>query len=67
LHAEPDNLHYGFWVDQAEPGRSILDELQDDPDALVAHCGRVSSETFLASINNLAARSALTLESLAIG
>ena len=65
--AEPGNLRYDVWIDQAEPGRLVLDELYADGDALAAHRASAHFQTYLASINNLAERSAFTLDPLAIG
>lgn len=56
--AESGNLRYDLWVDQAEPGRFVLDELYADADALAAHRASAHFQTYLASINNLAERSA---------
>ena len=64
--AEPGNLRYDLWIDQAEPGRFVLDELYADADALAAHRASAHFQIYLASINNLAERSAFTLDPLAI-
>lgn len=65
--AEPGNLRYDLWIDQAEPGRFVLDELYAEADALAMHRASAHFKTYLASINNLAERSAFTLDPLAIG
>ena len=64
--AEPGNLRYDLWVDQAEPGRFVLDELYTDANALAAHRASAHFQTYLASIGDLAERSAFTLDPLAI-
>ncbi|WP_258046469.1 putative quinol monooxygenase [Sphingomonas folli] len=58
---------YDLWIDQAEPGRFVLNELYTDADALAAHRASAHFQTYLASINNLAERSAFTLNPLAFG
>lgn len=65
--AEPGNLRYDRWIDQAEPGWFVLDELYRDADALAAHRASADCQTYLASIGDLAERSAFTLDALAIG
>ena len=65
--AEPGNLRHDRWIDQAEPGRCVLDELYRDADALAAHRASANFQTYLASIGDLAERSAFTLDPLAIG
>lgn len=64
--AEPGNLRYDLWVDQAEPGRFVLDELYADADAVAAHRASDHFQTYLTSIGDLAERSAFTLDPLAI-
>jgi quinol monooxygenase YgiN len=64
--AEPGNLRYDLWADPAEPGRFILDELYDDHDAIAAHRATAHFQTYLATIADLAERSAYVLEPLAV-
>jgi len=65
--AEPGNLRYDLWVDQAEPSRFILDELYTDGEAVTAHRATAHFHTYLSTINDLAERSAFVLEPQAIG
>lgn len=64
--AEPGNLRYDLWADQAAPGRFVLDELYRDADAVAAHRASDYFQSYLASINDLAERSAFTLDALAV-
>lgn len=64
--AEPGNLRYDLWADQAEPGRFVLDELYENADAVAAHRASAHFQTYLASINDVAERSAFTLDALAV-
>ena len=64
--AEPGNLRYDLWADQAQPGRYVLDELYESADAVAAHRTSPHFQAYLASINNLAERSAFTLDPLAV-
>ena len=64
---EPGNLRYDLWQDRTDAARFVLDELYADGDALAAHRASAHFQTYLASINNLAERSAFTLDPLAIG
>lgn len=65
--AEPGNLRYDLWVDQANPERLVLDELYVDQAAIEAHRASAHFGHYLAQINDLAERTALTLDPLAIG
>lgn len=64
--AEPGNLRYDLWVDPAEPGRFVLDELYADSAAVAAHRQTPHFLAYLATINDLATRTALTLDPVAI-
>lgn len=64
--AEPGNLRYDLWVDQAEPDRLVLDELYIDAEAVAAHRDSPHFRDYLAKIGDLAERAAYTLDPLAI-
>ena len=64
--AEPGNLRYDLWADQSQPGRYVLDELYQDADAVAAHRASHHFQAYLASINNLAERTAYTLDPAAV-
>lgn len=59
--AEPGNLRYDLWQDQADPARFVLDELYTGNEAVAAHRATPHFQNYLASINNLAERTALVL------
>ncbi|WP_375194307.1 putative quinol monooxygenase [Sphingobium sp.] len=64
--AEPGNLRYDLWTDDAEPGRFVLDELYENAGAVAAHRASDHFQTYLAAINDLAERSAFTLRPLGV-
>jgi quinol monooxygenase YgiN len=64
--AEPGNLRYDLWQDQAEPTRFVLDELYADADAVASHRETPHFRDYLSKINDLADRTALVLAPLAI-
>lgn len=64
--AEPGNLRYDLWADQAQPGRYVLDELYENAEAVAAHRASPHFQAYLASVNDLAERSAFALEPLAV-
>jgi len=64
--AEPGNLRYDLWADDAEPSRFVLDELYENADAVVAHRATSHFQTYLAAVNDLAERSAFTLRPLGV-
>jgi quinol monooxygenase YgiN len=59
--AEPGNLRWDIWKDQAESGRFVLDELYRDEDAVVAHRETTHYKNYLSRIGDLAARTAIML------
>ncbi|QSR19892.1 putative quinol monooxygenase [Novosphingobium sp. KA1] len=63
---EPGNLRYDLWVDQTTPERFVLDELYVDRAAVEAHRASAHFQNYLARINALADRSALTLDPVAV-
>ena len=60
--AEPGNLRYDLWRDQADPARFVLDELYADSEAVTAHRASPHFRTYLSVINDLAERTAVTLD-----
>ncbi len=64
--AEPGNLRYDLWTDEAEPERFVLDELYENAEAVAAHRASGHFQTYLAAINDLAERSAFTLRPLGV-
>jgi len=64
--AEPGNLRYDLWQDQAEPERFVLDELYADQAAVVAHRTTPHFQAYVAIINDLADRTALVLDPAAV-
>ncbi|MFA8356410.1 putative quinol monooxygenase [Burkholderia ubonensis] len=64
--AEPGNLRWDVWRDQANPERYVLDELYRDADAVEAHRRTPHYQDYLARIPSLAERSALVLEAVSV-
>ena len=64
--AETGNLRYDLWVDQAAPGRLVLDELYTNQAAVEAHRATPHFQHYLSHINELAERAALTLSPVAV-
>ena len=64
--AEPGNLRYDLWQDQADPTRFVLDELYTDAAAVASHRSTSHFETYLSHINDLADRTALVLDPSAV-
>jgi quinol monooxygenase YgiN len=64
--AETGNLRYDLWVDQAAPGRLVLDELYTNQAAVEAHRATQHFQHYLSHINELAERAALTLSPVAV-
>lgn len=64
--AEPGNLRYDLWIDQADPARFVLDELYIDAAAVTAHRASPHFRDYLAQINDLAERLAFNLGAIAV-
>jgi quinol monooxygenase YgiN len=64
--AEPGNLRYDLWRDPADPTRFVLDELYVDMAAVTAHRATPHFQDYLSKIEQLAERSALVLEPVAV-
>lgn len=65
--AEPGNLRWDIWRDQANPERLVLDELYIAPSDIAAHRETPHFKAYLAVINDLAERTALVLDAVAVG
>ncbi|MBI1682847.1 putative quinol monooxygenase [Caulobacter hibisci] len=65
--AEPGNLRWDVWRDQADPTRFVLDELYVDDDAVAAHRASPHFAAYLARIGDLAERTALVLDPADLG
>lgn len=60
--AEPGNLRWDIWRDQADPNRFVLDELYVDNAAVAAHRATPHFQDYFARINDLAERTALVAD-----
>mgnify|MGYP003583322889 CR=1 FL=1 len=59
--AEPGNLRWDVWQDEAQTDRFVLDELYIDRDAVIAHRSTPHVKDYLAKINDLADRTSYVL------
>ncbi|HEY1371848.1 MAG TPA: putative quinol monooxygenase [Candidatus Binatia bacterium] len=64
--AEPGNLQYDLWRDHADAGRFVLMELYADEAAVAAHRASPHFKNYLAKINDLAERTAITLDAIEV-
>jgi quinol monooxygenase YgiN len=64
--AEPGNLRYDLWIDQADPDRIVIDELYVDQAAIAAHRASPHFRDYLGRIGALADRAAYTMDPWAI-
>jgi quinol monooxygenase YgiN len=64
--AEPGNLRWDIWQDQADPDRFVLDELYTDNAAIAAHRATPHYQNYFAHINDLADRTALVLDAVQV-
>jgi quinol monooxygenase YgiN len=62
--AEPGNLRWDVWQDQANPDRFVLDELYTDMAAIAAHRETPHFKNYFAHINDLADRTPLVLDAV---
>jgi len=60
--AEPGNLRWDIWQDQAHPTRFVLDELYVDNAAVAAHRQTPHFQDYFSRINDLAERTALVAD-----
>jgi quinol monooxygenase YgiN len=59
--AEPGNLRYDLWRDQADPARFVIDELYGDAAAVAAHRETPHFKNYLEKIGEIADRTAMVL------
>ena len=64
--AEPGNLRYDVWQDEAQPDRFITDELYKDDTAISAHRQTPHYKDYLRRVTDLADRTALVLTPIAV-
>jgi len=60
--AEPGNLRWDVWQDQADRTRFVLDELYIDNSAVAAHRETPHFQSYFSKINDIAERTALLLD-----
>lgn len=60
--AEPGNLRWDIWRDQADAGRFVLDELYTGNEAVAAHRQTAHFKNYLSKVGDLAERTALLLD-----
>ncbi len=60
--AEPGNLRWDVWRDQADPARFVLDELYIDSAAVAAHRETPHFQNYVSKVGDLAERSAYVLD-----
>ncbi|MFS8037165.1 putative quinol monooxygenase [Xanthobacter sp. AM11] len=65
--AEPGNLRWDIWRDQADAARFVLDELYVDNAAVAAHRETAHFKAYLARIADLAERTAYVADPVSIG
>jgi quinol monooxygenase YgiN len=59
--AEPGNLRWDIWQDQANPDRFVLDELYASQDAADAHLGTPHFQDYVGRVKDLADRTPMIL------
>ena len=64
--AEPGNLRWDIWQDQANPDRFVLDELYTDNAAITAHRETAHFKNYLVKIGDLADRTAMILDAVQV-
>lgn len=64
--SEPGNVRYDLWQDPTNPDQLVLDELYADDDALAAHRETPHFRGYLATVNDLAERTALALHAVEV-
>jgi len=64
--AEPGNLRYDLWQDRTDSARFVLDELYADEGAIAAHRASPHFQNYLSQIEDLAERTPLTLDPVAV-
>lgn len=65
--AEPGNLRWDIWRDQANPERFVLDELYANQDAVAAHLETPHFRNYVGKVKDLADRTPLILDPVNVG
>ncbi len=65
--AEPGNLRWDVWRDQADPNRFVLDELYTGNEAIAAHRETPHFKDYVSKIGDLATRAPLVLDPVQVG
>jgi len=64
--AEPGNLRWDVWQDQAECSRFVLDELYESAASVMAHRQTPHFANYLSRINDLAKRNVFVLDAIKV-
>jgi len=64
--AEPGNLRWDIWQDQAERSRFVLDELYEGETSVTAHRQTPHFTNYLSRINDLAERNVFVLDAITV-
>lgn len=64
--AEPGNLRWDIWQDQAERSRFLLDELYESEASVTAHRQTPHFANYLSRINDLAERNVFALDAVKV-
>ena len=65
--AEPGNLRWDIWQDQAQADRFVIDELYVDAAAATAHRESAHFKNYARQVGDFADRAPLTLDPVAVG
>lgn len=65
--AEPGNLRWDIWRDQANPDRFVLDELYASRDDVAAHLATQHFKNYVGRVKDLAERTPLILDPVNVG
>jgi quinol monooxygenase YgiN len=65
--AEPGNLRWDIWRDQANPDRFVLDELYASRDDVAAHLETPHFRNYVGKVKDLAERTPLILDPVNVG
>src|SRR5262249_61756917 len=60
--AEPGNVQYDVWRNDADSGRFVIEELYTDDEAVATHHATPHYENYLSKINGLAERKVMKLD-----
>jgi quinol monooxygenase YgiN len=65
--AEPGNLRWDIWLDQANPDRFVIDELYASQDDVAVHVGTQHFKNYVGRVKDLAERTPLILNPVNVG